>query len=429
MSRYGDSWPPLSSTTRRREQTGQSSRNSVANLPHFPDMCYMAAVIQFIYSYTPWVQHIAAAVYSEHSIPNVPQCDPLSSAFTMHELTEAMSRTSKASGPDGISYQHLQAATSEVHLFLLDLFNLMRKTRKVPKPLKESTLFPLVKSTQKSAKDVTNHRLIALQQIILKVFCYILNKRAADHIFSHQLLSPAQAGFARGRNCSEHTILLSNAVEYALEKNFPLYISFFDIAKAFPSTPICNIAHGLARLGLSAHFVELISDILSDRVLRVQTTAGTSSAILPLRGTAEGSVESPICFVSALDVVLLTLQRDISPVRRFFMRPVSPSEVCPSAWPHLLAYADDINALSNSHQGAQEQASLLSTTLSQLGWHMRAEKTHILAVGDVDRQTIPPISLDDHQVPIKGDSGEVRQLGVHCMVQGLMRLNIRRTGT
>jgi len=66
-----------------------------------------------------------------------------------------------------------------------------------------------------------------------KVFCTILFQRIPDAVDA--TLRDEQAGFRKGRLCTEQIFALRNIIEQCIEFQQPLSINFVDFKKAFDS--------------------------------------------------------------------------------------------------------------------------------------------------------------------------------------------------
>ena len=67
----------------------------------------------------------------------------------------------------------------------------------------------------------------------IKLFCRILFKRIDKTV--DKVLRDEQAGFRKGRGCTDQIFALRNIMEQTLEWNTPLFINFIDFQKAFDS--------------------------------------------------------------------------------------------------------------------------------------------------------------------------------------------------
>ena len=81
--------------------------------------------------------------------------------------------------------------------------------------------------------DCNNWRGITLLSIQEKVFCSVLLNRLREHVDSR--LREEQAGFRKGRSCSEQIFTLRTMIAQSLEHQTPLIINFIDFKKAFDS--------------------------------------------------------------------------------------------------------------------------------------------------------------------------------------------------
>ena len=79
---------------------------------------------------------------------------------------------------------------------------------------------------------MSNFREISLMSIAAKVFNRVILNRIYDEISPR--LGPFQAGFRRGKNCTEK-IHIRRILEQYHQKNIPTFMTVIDFRKAFDS--------------------------------------------------------------------------------------------------------------------------------------------------------------------------------------------------
>ena len=108
--------------------------------------------------------------------------------------------------------------------------------------------------------DCNNWRGITLLSISGKVFCSVLLNRLREHVDSR--LREEQAGFRKGRSCSEQIFTLRTIIEQSLEYQTPLIINFIDIKKAFDSIHRESLWKIVKLYGVPDRFINIIQDTL-----------------------------------------------------------------------------------------------------------------------------------------------------------------------
>ena len=91
---------------------------------------------------------------------------------------------------------------------------------------KKAIIIPVPK---KSSKNMSNFRGISLMSIAAKVFNRVILNRIYDEISSR--LRPFQAGFERGKSCTEQIHIIRRILEQYHQKNISTVMTFIDFKK------------------------------------------------------------------------------------------------------------------------------------------------------------------------------------------------------
>jgi len=114
---------------------------------------------------------------------------------------------------DEISAEMLKHGKETVAEQLAELFNMIWQDMDVPEDRKKGVIIKLPKKG--SLKDCNNWRGIALLSTPGKVFSRVLLNRLQDAVDC--TLRDEQAGFRKGRSCTEQIFTMRNIVEQSLE--------------------------------------------------------------------------------------------------------------------------------------------------------------------------------------------------------------------
>ena len=151
--------------------------------------------------------------------------------FTVSDIANAVKQVKKgkASGPDGISGEHIVYSDKRIIVLLCMLFNTMLTHAYLPSNFMLSFIVPLIKDKKGDVTSKDNYRPIALTSIISKVFeIVILN------IYSEFLkTAPNQFGYKFGLSTEVAIFSFKEIVNYYRSLSSNVYICLLDASKAF----------------------------------------------------------------------------------------------------------------------------------------------------------------------------------------------------
>ena len=102
-------------------------------------------------------------------------------------------------------------------------------------------MLPLFKGKGLRTYDKDNYKGITMFPVITKIFEMILLKRLEDFSRSKSHFSPFQVGFKNSVGCLEASFVISESVNYKLERGNNVFSCFLDVKKAFDTVWL----HGL----------------------------------------------------------------------------------------------------------------------------------------------------------------------------------------
>ena len=140
-------------------------------------------------------------------------------------------KPNKAAGPDGIKNRFLKECAEEMVPRLQQVFRKSIDSGEVPKSWKEAHIVPIHKGGSKATMG--NFRPDALTSSVCKVLEKIVCAAILCFLTRHNLITPQQHGFVRGRSCQTNIMLCLERWTQALDEGKCVDIAYFDYAKAF----------------------------------------------------------------------------------------------------------------------------------------------------------------------------------------------------
>ena len=216
--------------------------------------------------------------------------------FLLNELKDAFNKSNEtAAGPDGLYYQFLTHLPQDCLKILLQLFNIIWLSGKIPPSWKEAIVVPIPK-LNKDLSDPTKYRLIALTSCLCKTMERRVNDRLVWVLESNKLLSKFQCGFRKDHSTLDHLVRFEHFIREAFARKKPVLAVFFDLEKAYYTTWKHGILTDLFYLEFRGKLPIFIQNFLSDRHFQVKSGSTFSNSYLQEKGVPQGSILSPMLF-------------------------------------------------------------------------------------------------------------------------------------
>ena len=270
-----------------------------------------------------------------------PKSHILSTPFSSKELSSAIfSRSSIASGLDGISVLLLQNMSNKATDCLLQILNNIWISGLIPQSWKQYHVIPI----PKPSTSPTAYRPIALSSALCKLVQYILKIRLDWFLEKNNLVPNNLFGFRRGLGTMEClSSLVGSAYKSFCNKEY-LCAAFVDLKGAFDSVHIPTLVSHLASLHIPYSVCNFIFSLFSHRFLKFSSPSGATLNRSTHRGLPQGSCLSPLLF-------------------NIYMSPICRSLDSPTF--QVLTYADD-NVVFCSNKSLERSSSTLNQALKSL---------------------------------------------------------------
>ena len=124
------------------------------------------------------------------------------------------------------------------------------------------------------------------------------------NVVTEPILREQQAGFRKGRSCSDHIFTLRQIFEQAQEWNAPLLANFIDFEKAFDSVHRPALWNILRHYGIPQKIINIIKMLYSNFHAKVICGSKLTEDFGIETGVKQGCILSPFLFCLAIDWVM-----------------------------------------------------------------------------------------------------------------------------
>ena len=165
----------------------------------------------------------------------------------------------------------------------------------VPRQWKEAHIVPIHKGGSKAVMG--NFRPVALTSAICKVLEKIICATMIAFLTKHNLISPQQHGFVRGRSCQTNIMLCLEKWTQMLDDGKSVDVAYFDYLKAFDKVSHRLLIKKLEAYGIVGKLLAWIEAWLVDRRQRVVVGRAKSPWLKVVSGTTQGTVLGFLLFL------------------------------------------------------------------------------------------------------------------------------------
>ena len=313
----------------------------------------------------------------------------LDRAFSPREISYAISKLnlSKAPGSDLVCAEHLKYGGEYLVLVLQLVFRWVIDLEYVPKALREGIQVPLHKGKNTPTTDPDNYRGITL----LSVFCKVLEMLVWARMEKWWLskISPLQGAGRKGVSCTHSALLLQETVSSRLNMGNKVFVTYFDVSKAFDSVWIDGLFYQLRTLGIVGVTWRLLYKMYVNFRCRVRLGDKLSDWYIMRCGIHQGGYLSLVKYVSFINTLVNELKE---------------SKLCiaiddiPSS---PVSYADDLATASTAKCNVDGIMRIAHTHSCRWRYRFNARKSAVLVYGENKRDAAKNAVL--RQYSIGGD--------------------------
>ena len=358
--------------------------------------------------------------------PRLEEAEALLSSPILYEDFESAIKsapTDSAAGMSGLSYNMIKQWPKPLKIAAYNALAKIWEDKSIPFEWRWRWVVPIPKVPNPSIQDF---RPIALLEVLRKLWLGITVDRL-QRLWStpgESMLCGSQYGFLRGRSTEEAVLEVVNVFETAKEWRSELYVSSWDIKRAFDRVPKALLILAWIRMGVPECIAKYIVglDIMGFSVVRTPLAQHKfdklghlgirALAFLAELGCSQGDKPSPLNWNAFFDILLTALLEDdedtfIVPDQHGFNRRVGD-----------IAFADDLISVVTSIASLQRRADMVSAFCALFRMNIATGKLRAfhLSWGNQDVPGGDQLIIHDHQwhptvVPLHRN-GIMKHLGV-----------------
>lgn len=274
----------------------------------------------------------------------------------------------KAVGIDGVASELIKGGGDAVVDKLHDICVKAWKEGTFPAEWCKSIIVPLPKKGDNSRCE--NYRTLSLIPHASKVLLEILRNRLKPYI--EEKLSNTQAGFRTGRSTIEQIFVWKQLAERYLEtQNGCMVNVFIDFKKAFDRVWHLGLVRVLKHYNIPPELCVLIQSLYGQAVSAVRVGADVSEWFPQTVGVRQGCLLSPDLFNLFLEHVLSEAKSSLDDNCGVLANGLRVSD---------LAFADDIDVMTETVSAAQEYIDSLNDKCHKYGMQINKEKSKTMVV-------------------------------------------------
>ena len=291
---------------------------------------------------------------------------------TEQEITEIINREKNGKATTDIKNELLKGSNKNVSKLLTPLLKSVWETENIPSIWNEGQISSVWKG-KGDRENLSNHRGITVSSSVGTILEEIIDIRMEKAV----LFTQGQAGGKKGSSTCDHLFLVRAMMTHACKNKQNLFLTFYDVAKAYDQADVGNMLHIMWQAGIKGKMWRLLRNLSTNLTAKIKTNHGMSRQIKMENGGKQGSRLMCRKFSKQMD----TLSENF--IQKY------PEGVCLSNDLKIgcLAYVDDI---ATAAMGMDEQKSVLNkvdefAVVNKLEWG--AHKCQVMQVGK--KVTIP----------------------------------------
>ena len=295
---------------------------------------------------------------------------------TFEEFEEIINKMNPHStgGISGLTYHMVQRWETRVKKKLYEELKDCWVKRVVPEGWGDSMLAPIPKVVDPTIDEL---RPLMLYEVLRKIWTGLIMGKLRDYWRKYGLIDDNQHGFMGGKGTHTAIPIIINCMEAAKDFATDLYISSWDIKRAFDSLGPEYVIRSLQRLHIPRDIAEYLVNMDDTGQVYVRTPLNAKlrnegrlnegRGFKRGKGVGQGDVPSPMLWVEAFDSLLTALGKVES---GFKTQDIDGK----TRMVKDVAFADDLISVAGTLVGLQKKADIMSAWCGVSGVEIAAKK-------------------------------------------------------
>ena len=271
-------------------------------------------------------------------------------------------KSGKSDGTQGFSSDHLKHASDKLFVILVMLINSTLIHGYNPEQLLHCTVVSIPKDARGSKKSSDNYRGKTLVNSICKLIDLLIIEKCSEFLYTSDL----QFAFKSEHSTTLCTAVLTETVNYFVERNSNVYACLLDASKAFDKVHFGKLFMLLLNRNMPAVYLRLLLDSYSRQQMKAKWNNCLSTTFHVTNGVKQGGVLSPLLFIVYFDELITRLKKNSGIGCNIGDKYIG-----------ALCYADDLTLLSPSVNGLSKLISICEQFAEDYRTHNRHNRTHI----------------------------------------------------
>ena len=253
------------------------------------------------------------------------------------------------------------------------VYNRIVELEYIPVNFRRGIQVPLYKGKNTCQLDVNNYRGITLLTNFNKIFEMLIWGRMEKWWVSRGVISGLQGACKKGQSCVHTAFLLKETVSHALETNKNVFVTYFDVSKAFDTVWTNGLFYKLYQMGVRGRVWRLLYRAYNGFLCSVRIAGSQSDWYEMQCGIHQGGFLSLIKYTAFVNALIVSLQES------GLCCGVHSIPTCPPS------YADDIATACLSKLRTDRVLDIVSNYGNKWRFNFNAKKSAILIYGEGKR--------------------------------------------